>query len=56
MHPMLRNKKKLVVNFGDDIKHINNYSRVKPEKIMKLNLKHYMQNGLSIYQSKHCSL
>jgi len=30
----------------------NNYSRVKPENIVKL--KHYMHNGLSIYQTKYC--
>jgi len=50
MHAMLRNKKKLAVNFGDDIL-ISTLittveSRVKNESIMKL--KHYMQNGLSI--------
>ena len=31
---------------------MNNYSRVKPENIIKL--KRYMYNGLSIYQTKHC--
>jgi len=33
-------------------KYINDYSRVKPEIIIKL--KHYMYNGLSIYQTKYC--
>jgi len=32
-------------------KYINNYSRVKPENIIKF--KHYMHNGLSIYQTKY---
>jgi len=41
-------------NFGDNIliSTFNNYSRVKPENIIKL--KYYMQNGLSIYQNKYC--
>ena len=30
--------------------YINNYSRVKPENIIKL--KHYMRNGLSIYKKQ----
>jgi len=29
-----------------------NYSRVKAENIIKL--KHYLHNGLSIYQNKYC--
>jgi len=29
-----------------------NYSRVKPENTIKL--KHYMHNGLSVYQTKYC--
>jgi len=33
-------------------KYINNYSRVKPENIIKL--KHYMHDGLNIYQAKYC--
>jgi len=33
-------------------KYINNYSRVKAENIIKL--KHYMHNGLSIYQTQYC--
>jgi len=33
-------------------KSINNYTRVKPENIIKL--KHYMINGLSIYQTMYC--
>jgi len=33
-------------------KYINNYSRVKPENIIML--KHYMHNGLSVYQNKYC--
>jgi len=33
-------------------KYIKNYSRVKRENIIKL--KHYMHNGLSIYQTKCC--
>jgi len=33
-------------------KYLNNYSRVKPENIMKL--KHYMHNGLSFYQITNC--
>jgi len=32
--------------------YVNNYSRVKPENIIKL--KRYMRNGLSIYQTKYC--
>jgi len=30
---------------------MNNYSRVKPENIIKL--KHYMYNGLSIYEANY---
>jgi len=33
-------------------KYINNCSRDKPENFLKL--KHYMHNGLSIYQNKYC--
>jgi len=47
-------KKIWLFNFGEWYidKYINNYSRVKPENIIKL--KHYTLNGLSIYQTKYC--
>jgi len=53
---MFRNKKNLVFNFGDDllistlITKVVSYLRTSVE----MNLKHYMQNGLSIYQTKYC--
>jgi len=34
-------------------KYINDFSRIKPENIIKL--KQYMYNGLSIYQTKYCN-
>ena len=54
MPSKLQNEKNLVVSLcGLYIdKYINNYNRLKPENIMKL--KHYMQNGLNVYQKKHC--
>ena len=55
MHSNLRNKKKnYLFNFGHDIliSTLNNYNRVKPENIIKLN--HYMHDGLSIQQNKYC--
>jgi len=54
MHSVLRNFKIFgCLTWGSYIdKYTNNYSRVKPENIIKL--KHYMHNGLSIYQTKYC--
>jgi len=53
MHAKLGIFKKIgCLTLGMHWKCINNHSRVKPENIIKL--KHYMRNGLNIYQNKHC--
>jgi len=42
----------LVVNIGDDILR-STLVELNLRTTIKLNLKHYMQNGLSIYQTKY---
>jgi len=49
-------KKNLVFNFGDDLLISTLITKVVSNlrTSMEMNLKHYMQNGLSIYQTKYC--